>query len=65
MLTFTVRRLWRLVLVLLAVYTLVFFAARVIPGGPFEEGELPISAESRGAALEGQSVAHCSRGASA
>src|SRR5262245_52262770 len=46
MLTFTVRRLWRLVLVLLTVYTLVFFAARVIPGGPFEEGELPISAEA-------------------
>jgi oligopeptide transport system permease protein len=46
MLIFTVRRLMRLVLVLLTVYTLVFFAARVIPGGPFEEGDLPVSAEA-------------------
>src|SRR5262245_58230628 len=46
MLTFTLRRLWRLALVLLTVYTLGFFPARAIPGGPFEEGDLPLSAEA-------------------
>jgi ABC-type dipeptide/oligopeptide/nickel transport system permease component len=44
--SFLVRRLLRLVAVLLAVYTLVFLAAQVIPGGPFEEGELPIERQA-------------------
>ena len=46
MLIFTLRRRLRLALVLLTVYTLVFFVAHVIPGGPFEEGELTVSAEA-------------------
>lgn len=46
MFNFVVRRLIRLVLVMLTVYTMVFFVARVIPGGPFEEGELPLDPQT-------------------
>jgi oligopeptide transport system permease protein len=46
MLPFLVRRLFRLGLVLLTVYTLVFLVAQVIPGGPFEEGDLPIERQA-------------------
>ena len=40
------RRLLRLVLVMLTVYTLVFAVAHSLPGGPFEEGDLPIEAQA-------------------
>jgi len=36
----------RVLLVMLTVYTLVFVAAHVIPGGPFEEGDLPLEPQA-------------------
>ena len=46
MLVYVVRRILRLVAVMLTVYTLVFLVAHTIPGGPFEEGDLPIEASA-------------------
>jgi oligopeptide transport system permease protein len=46
MLPYVLRRVVRLVLVMLTVYTLVFFAAHAIPGGPFEEGSLPLEPQA-------------------
>ncbi len=46
MLVYVVRRILRLVAVMLTVYTLVFLVAHTIPGGPFEEGDLPIEAQA-------------------
>ncbi len=46
MLVYVIRRVLRLVTVMLTVYTLVFLAAHAIPGGPFEEGDLPIEASA-------------------
>jgi oligopeptide transport system permease protein len=46
MLLYLIRRVLRLMLVLLTVYTLVFAAAHVIPGGPFEEGDLPLEPQA-------------------
>jgi ABC-type dipeptide/oligopeptide/nickel transport system permease component len=43
---YVVRRLLRLVLVMLTVYTLVFAVAHSLPGGPFEEGDLPLEAQA-------------------
>jgi ABC-type dipeptide/oligopeptide/nickel transport system permease component len=45
-LVYVVRRILRLVAVMLTVYTLVFLVAHTIPGGPFEEGDLPIEASA-------------------
>jgi ABC-type dipeptide/oligopeptide/nickel transport system permease component len=45
-LAYIVRRVLRLVAVMLTVYTLVFLVAHTIPGGPFEEGDLPIEAQA-------------------
>jgi ABC-type dipeptide/oligopeptide/nickel transport system permease component len=45
-LVYVVRRVLRLVAVMLTVYTLVFLVAHTIPGGPFEEGDLPIEASA-------------------
>src|SRR5437667_418949 len=46
MLPYVLRRVVRLVVVMLTVYTLVFFAAHAIPGGPFEEGSLPLEPQA-------------------
>ncbi|MBI4279084.1 MAG: ABC transporter permease [Armatimonadetes bacterium] len=46
MLGYVIRRVFRLAVVLITVYTLVFVAAHAIPGGPFEEGDMPITKEA-------------------